>query len=55
MSRMNKILRISEEDSDCTVEPGVGWEDLNAELAKRNIPLFFPVSLTYILGAVKSD
>lgn len=49
MSRMNKILRISEEDSDCTVEPGVGWEDLNAELAKRGMPLFFPVSCGTLL------
>lgn len=32
-----------EEDGDCTVEPGVKWEDLNAELDRQGIPLFFPI------------
>lgn len=37
---------ISEADGDVVVEPGVRWEDLNDELKKRGIPLFFPVSWT---------
>jgi hypothetical protein len=36
--------RSTEADGDVVVEPGVKWEDLNAELKKRGIPLFFPVS-----------
>lgn len=34
----------TEADGDVVVEPGVKWEDLNAELKKKGIPLFFPVS-----------
>jgi len=34
----------AEEDGDVVVEPGVKWEDLNAELKNKGIPLFFPVS-----------
>lgn len=40
---MDKILRVSEADGDCTVQAGVKWEDLNAHLAKQGIPLFFPL------------
>ena len=43
MSRMDKILRISEADGDVTVQCGVKWEDLNAHLAEKKIPLFFPL------------
>ena len=41
MSRMNKMLRISSEDLDCTVQSGM----LRKQLAKELIPygLFFPV------------
>ncbi len=38
---MNKVLRISPEDMDVTVQPGVTREDLNTEL--RTTGLFFPV------------
>ena len=40
---MDKILRVSEADGDITVQPGVKWEDLNAYLAEKKIPLFFPL------------
>ena len=33
----------AEEDSDLVCQPGVGWMDINAELKRRGIPLFFPV------------
>lgn len=41
LSRMNKILRVSAEDLDCTVEAGVTREDLNTDL--RETGLFFPI------------
>jgi D-lactate dehydrogenase (cytochrome) len=40
---MDKVLRISEADGDCTVQPGVKWEDLNKHLAEKGIKLFFPL------------
>ncbi|TNM62229.1 FAD-binding oxidoreductase [Aliirhizobium smilacinae] len=40
-SRMNKVLRISPEDLDVTVEPGITREELNREL--RDTGLFFPI------------
>ncbi|KAK8861219.1 hypothetical protein IAR55_002038 [Kwoniella newhampshirensis] len=43
ISAMDKILRISEADGDVTVQPGVKWEDLNAHLASKGVPLFFPL------------
>ncbi|KAL2270825.1 hypothetical protein VTJ83DRAFT_196 [Remersonia thermophila] len=39
-SRMNKIVALHKEDLDVVVQPGVGWEDLNEELAQHG--LFFP-------------
>lgn len=41
LSRMNRILRISPEDLDCTVEAGVTRLQLNREL--RDTGLFFPL------------
>jgi D-lactate dehydrogenase (cytochrome) len=38
--RMNKILKLHREDLDVVVQPAVGWEFLNEELARDN--LFFP-------------
>lgn len=38
--RMDKILTLHKEDMDVIVQPAVGWEALNEELAKDN--LFFP-------------
>ncbi|RWX78452.1 FAD-binding protein [Neorhizobium lilium] len=40
-TRMNKVLRISPEDLDVTVEPGITREELNREL--RATGLFFPI------------
>lgn len=39
-SRMDKILHLHKDDLDVVVQPAVGWELLNEELAKSN--LFFP-------------
>jgi D-lactate dehydrogenase (cytochrome) len=38
--RMNKIVALHKDDLDVVVQPAVGWESLNDELAKSN--LFFP-------------
>ena len=40
-ARMNKVLSVNAEDLDCTVEPGITREDLNAYL--RDTGLFFPI------------
>ena len=39
-SRMNSIVELNTIDLDCTVQPGIGWVDLNEELATHG--LFFP-------------
>jgi D-lactate dehydrogenase (cytochrome) len=39
-SRMNKMIQLHEKDLDVVVQPALGWEILNEELAKSN--LFFP-------------
>lgn len=39
-ARMNKVLALHKEDLDVVVQPAVGWEALNDDLAKQN--LFFP-------------
>ncbi|ORY57734.1 D-lactate dehydrogenase mitochondrial precursor [Pseudomassariella vexata] len=38
--RMNQVIKLHKEDLDVVVQPAVGWEHLNEELAKDN--LFFP-------------
>lgn len=39
--RLNRVIEVNAEDLDCTVEPGVTREDLNAHL--RDTGLFFPI------------
>ncbi|KAI1624727.1 hypothetical protein EDD37DRAFT_589747 [Exophiala viscosa] len=39
-TRMDQIIQVNPVDLDCTVQPGIGWMDLNNELAEHN--LFFP-------------
>ncbi|KIV76822.1 glycolate oxidase, subunit GlcD [Exophiala sideris] len=39
-SRMDQILELNPIDLDCTVQPGIGWMDLNNEIASEG--LFFP-------------
>lgn len=41
MSQMDKILRVSAEDLDCTIQPGVRRKQLNEYLSRYG--LFFPV------------
>ncbi|KAG9505099.1 hypothetical protein J7337_002065 [Fusarium musae] len=38
--RMNNIVELNKYDLDCVVQPGIGWMDLNEELAGHG--LFFP-------------
>lgn len=39
-TRMDQVIEVNPIDLDCTVQPGVGWQDLNHELASNG--LFFP-------------
>ncbi|MFD1328542.1 FAD-binding oxidoreductase [Mycoplana ramosa] len=39
--KMNRVLELNTEDLDCTVEPGITREELNAHL--RDTGLFFPI------------
>ncbi|MEK7411498.1 MAG: FAD-binding protein, partial [Actinomycetota bacterium] len=41
LSRMDKVLRVSAEDLDCTVQPGIRRKQLNEALVSHG--LFFPV------------
>lgn len=41
LSRMNALVAVRPEDADCTVQPGLTREELNAQL--RHTGLFFPV------------
>jgi D-lactate dehydrogenase (cytochrome) len=39
-SRMGNLISLNYDDLDCVVQPGIGWEELNEELAPHG--LFFP-------------
>lgn len=43
LSRMDKIVSVSEKDGEAVCQTGVRWEDLNEQLAAKGIPLFFPL------------
>ncbi|KAL4261879.1 D-lactate dehydrogenase (cytochrome) [Pleurotus pulmonarius] len=43
LSGMDKILEIHEADSDLVCQSGTRWEDVNATLKEKGIPLFFPL------------
>ncbi|AFR97691.1 D-lactate dehydrogenase (cytochrome) [Cryptococcus neoformans C23] len=43
VSAMDKILEVSELDGEARVQAGVKWEDLNAYLKEKGVPLFFPL------------
>ncbi|GAA5969868.1 hypothetical protein JCM21900_005549 [Sporobolomyces salmonicolor] len=43
LSRMNRVLKVYEEDFQAIVEPGVGWQSLNQHLAERGSKLFYPI------------
>lgn len=40
---MDKIVQFNKEDMDIVVQPSIGWQDLNEELAKMGSGLFFPI------------
>lgn len=37
-----------EQDSDLVCQAGATWDDINATLEEKGIPLFFPVRLSFI-------
>ncbi|KAF9223160.1 hypothetical protein BS17DRAFT_706892 [Gyrodon lividus] len=43
LSGMDKILAINELDADVVCQAGVTWNNLNATLKEKGIPLFFPL------------
>ncbi|KAI0125088.1 FAD-linked oxidase-like protein [Xylariales sp. AK1849] len=40
---MDQIIQFNKEDMDIVVQPSIGWQDLNAQLAKMGSGLFFPI------------
>lgn len=40
---MDKIIQFNKEDMDVVVQPSIGWQDLNEQLAKMGSGLFFPI------------
>ncbi|KAG7447507.1 uncharacterized protein BT62DRAFT_891556 [Guyanagaster necrorhizus] len=43
LSGMKRIIEIHEADSDIVCQPGIGWVEINDDLARKGIPLFFPI------------
>ena len=41
LERMDRLVRLDEEDMDVVVQPGLGWVELNEQLKDKG--LFFPV------------
>ncbi|KAI0803553.1 putative D-lactate protein [Xylaria sp. FL0064] len=40
---MDKIVQFNKDDMDIVVQPSIGWQDLNQQLAKLESGLFFPI------------
>lgn len=40
---MDKIVQLNKEDMDVVVQPSIGWQDLNEQLAEVGSGLFFPI------------
>lgn len=40
---MDKIIQLNKDDMDVVVQPSIGWQDLNEQLAKIGSGLFFPI------------
>ncbi|KAL5604816.1 uncharacterized protein BROUX77_005002 [Berkeleyomyces rouxiae] len=40
---MDRIVQLNKDDMDVVVQPSVGWQDLNAELVRQGVKLFFPI------------
>ncbi|KAH6630272.1 FAD-linked oxidase-like protein [Chaetomium sp. MPI-SDFR-AT-0129] len=40
---MDQIVQFNKNDMDVVVQPSIGWQDLNEQLAKMNSGLFFPI------------
>lgn len=40
---MDKIIQFNKDDMDIVVQPSIGWQDLNEQLAKMGSGLFFPI------------
>lgn len=40
---MDQIIQFNKDDMDIVVQPSIGWQDLNEQLAKMDSGLFFPV------------
>ncbi|KAJ9155353.1 D-lactate dehydrogenase [Pleurostoma richardsiae] len=40
---MDRIVQFNKDDMDIVVQPSIGWQDLNEQLAKMGAGLFFPV------------
>jgi FAD/FMN-containing dehydrogenase len=40
---MDKIVQFNKADMDIVVQPSIGWQDLNEQLAKMGSGLFFPI------------
>jgi len=43
LSSMDRVIAVRPGDLDCTVQAGVTWQALNAELAAAGTGLFFPM------------
>ena len=40
---MDKIVQFNKDDMDIVVQPSIGWQDLNEQLANMQSGLFFPI------------